>query len=159
MRSEWGKLSLFLPDDQHREVAQAAKFNLFLDATLSKRQLALLLGVGEEEIYIVRQEIPTHNNLQIIQITGLGMLGKKRRETQEQRADLIKEALRKKYPGLVIGDWKAHTQPGDAQWFVSLRGSNEYEESPALATFGGYPTKTWVTCIASTRFSRATTQA
>lgn len=136
LRSEWGTLTVFVGSARHTAIAQSAKFNIFLDATISREQLAWLLGIDPDEIYVVGQETPAHGNLRIIQITGLGKLGKDRSESLQQRVAALRRALEERYPGIIFGDWKAHTQAGDGQWFVNLRGSNEFQNAPALAVFG-----------------------
>jgi hypothetical protein len=51
-------LTLSLPNSRHRAIALAAQANVFFDATLSRDDLALKLGVNPEEILEVRQAIP-----------------------------------------------------------------------------------------------------
>jgi hypothetical protein len=136
LRCEWQQLTIFAKSDRHTAVAQSAKFNVFLDATISRERLALLLGVDPSEIYVVGQKTPNHNNLRVIHITGMGKLGKDRRESLTERVDLLKAELKKRFPGVIIGDWQKFADPGDGQWFVNLRGSNEFQHAPALAVFG-----------------------
>lgn len=135
-RCEWQNLIIFIKSDRHTSVAQAAKFNIFLDATIDRDRLALLLGIDPEEIYVVGQETPNHGNLRLIQITGMGKLGKDRSDSLKDRVAVLKKALEERYPGIVFGDWKGHTDAGDGRWFVNLRGSNEFQDAPALAVFG-----------------------
>jgi hypothetical protein len=130
------QLIIFTKSDRHTAVAKSAKFNIFLDATISRERLALLLGVDPSEIYVVGQQTPNHNNLRIIHVTGMGKLGKDRRESLIERVDLLKAELKSRFPGVVIGDWQKFADPGDGQWFVNLRGSNEFQHAPALAVFG-----------------------
>ncbi|HEY9833962.1 MAG TPA: bifunctional DNA primase/polymerase [Stenomitos sp.] len=135
-RCEWQNLIIFTKSDRHTSVARSAKFNIFLDATIDRERLALLLGIDPEEIYVVGQETPNHGNLKILQITGMGKLGKDRSDSLKDRVAALKKALEEQYPGIVFGDWKAHTDAGDGRWFVNLRGSNEFQAAPALAVFG-----------------------
>ena len=136
LRSERGTLIVFVKSDRHARIARAAKFNIFLDATTTKEQLALLLEIDPEEIYVVGQETPNHGNLNILQITGMGKLSKDRSESLKRRVAALRRALEEHYPGIIFGDWKAHTEAGDGQWFVNLRGSNEFQDAPAMAVFG-----------------------
>jgi hypothetical protein len=135
-RCEWQKLTIFTKSDRHTSVARSAKFNIFLDATIDRERLALLLGIDPEEIYVVGQETPNHGNLRLIQITGMGKLGKDRSDSLKHRVAALKKALEERYPGIVFGDWKGHADAGDGRWFVNLRGSNEFQAAPALAVFG-----------------------
>jgi hypothetical protein len=136
LRCEWQQLIIFTKSDRHAAIAQSAKFSIFLDATISREWLALLLGIDPNEIYVVGQETPNHNNLRIVHVTGMGKLGKERRESLTERVDLLKAELKKRFPGVAIGDWQKFADPGDGQWFVNLRGSNEFQHAPALAVFG-----------------------
>jgi hypothetical protein len=107
-RGERQQLIIFTHSARHAAVARTAKFNIFLDATITCEKLALLLGINPEEIYVVEQEIPNHGNLKIIQITGMGKLGKERSESLQNRVAALRKALEERYPGLVFGDWKTH---------------------------------------------------
>jgi hypothetical protein len=42
----------------------------------------------------------------------------------------------RRHPDIAFGDWKAQADEGDGQWFVNLRGSNEFQNRSALAVFG-----------------------
>jgi hypothetical protein len=136
LRCEFQKLTIFTHSDRHTSVARAAKFNIFLDATINRAHLALLLGIDPSEIYVVGQEIPNHRNLKIVQVTGMGKLGKDRSESMQRRVAALRKGLEERYPDIVFGDWKSHAEAGDGQWFVNLRGSNEFRNAPAMAVFG-----------------------
>jgi hypothetical protein len=130
-------LTIFTHSYRHASVARGAKFNVFLDATITREHLALLLEVEPEEIYVVEQETPNKGNLRIIQVTGMGKLGKDRSEAMQDRVAALKKALSERYPGgIAFGDWKTHAEAGDGQWFVNLRGSNEFQTTSTLAVFG-----------------------
>lgn len=135
-RSERRQLTIFSHSPRHTKIAQNAKFNIFLDATVSRDRLALLLGINPEEIYVVGQETPNLGNLKIIQVTGMGKLGKNRSDSLVARVTALKTELERRHPGLVFGDWKAHAETGDGQWFVNLRGSNEFQNATEMAVFG-----------------------
>jgi hypothetical protein len=64
-----------LPNSRHRAIALAAQANVFFDATLSRDDLALKLGVNPEEILEVRQAIPDQGNLTLTQVMDLGGWG------------------------------------------------------------------------------------
>jgi hypothetical protein len=122
------ELTIFTHSPRHASVARAAKFNVFLDATITREHLALLLEVEPDEIYVVEQETPNKGNLRILQVTGMGKLGKDRSESMQDRVAALKKALSERYPaGIAFGDWKTHAEAGDGQWFVNLRGSNEFQ--------------------------------
>jgi hypothetical protein len=136
LRCEGNHLIVFTHNQKYSDIAASARFNIFLDATITREHLALLLGVDPSEIYVVGQETPNHKNLKIIQITGMGKLGKDRSKSLGQRVAALRKALEERYPNIVFGDWKSQASQGDGQWFVNLRGSNEFKDAPAMAVFG-----------------------
>jgi hypothetical protein len=129
-------LTIFSRCERHAAVARAASFNLFLDATITRERLALLLGIDPSEIYVVEQETPLHGNLRIIQVTGMGKLGKDRSQSKQRQVAALRKELEERYPGIVFGDWKTQACSGDGYWFVNLRGSNEFRNASALCVFG-----------------------
>ncbi|MBD2124897.1 hypothetical protein NDI39_27465 [Microcoleus sp. ZQ-A2] len=135
-RLEGNQLTIFTHNPKYSDIAASARFNVYLDATITRERLALLLGVDKSEIYVVGQETPNHGNLKLIQVTGMGKLGKNRSKSLEQRVAALRKALEARYPGIVFGDWKSQASQGDGQWFVNLRGSNEFKDAPAMAVVG-----------------------
>ncbi|MBD2028262.1 DNA primase, partial [Leptolyngbya sp. FACHB-711] len=135
-RLEGNQLIIFTHNPKYSDIAASARFNIYLDATITRERLALLLGVDKSEIYVVGQETPNHGNLKLIQVTGMGKLGKNRSKSLEQRVAALRKALEARYPGIVFGDWKSQASQGDGQWFVNLRGSNEFKDAPAMAVVG-----------------------
>jgi hypothetical protein len=115
----------------------------------------LWLDVPKAEILHVEQVVPSYNNLQVIQVNGLGLAGKERSalcdsEALLRSADRRIEALRSQFrewiPDIVIEDWKdklpedepLHDQ-GKARYlakFRDTRGANYAADAPALASFG-----------------------
>jgi len=136
LRCAWQKLIITIEDNRHLELARSVAFNIFLDATMSREELAMLLKVDPEEIYVIEQDLPKQDNLRIIQITGLGNLGKERSFSMQQRVAAIKAQLKKQDKDAVIGEWKKYASDGDGQWFKNLRGSNEFQDASTLAVFG-----------------------
>jgi hypothetical protein len=66
-------LTLTVPALRHRFMAQAARGNVFLDGTLSREDLVLKLGCTPDEIAVVRQKVDVVGNLEIIQVTDIGL--------------------------------------------------------------------------------------
>ena len=54
-----GVLLIHTPDYRHRDVARAAKFNIYLDGTMDVRHLALKLHTDVEDILVVEQALPS----------------------------------------------------------------------------------------------------
>ena len=147
LRIQDGVLTITLPDTRLAEIARKAKANIFLDATASVEDLALVLGVDPSGILTVRQATPDPSNLEIIQVTTVGRLGvgNKRSFFCQQRLNaLIKQIaiINQIQPdtsrSLAVMDFKRHTKSGDGKrhWWVDSRGLNDLEDCDVLVLVG-----------------------
>ena len=136
LRCEFGRLTIFSRSTRHTDVIKSLKFNIYLDGTISAQRLGLLLDIAPEEILAIEQWYPVRHNLRIVQITGMGKLGKERSNELKIRVQALRTELLRRHPDIAFGDWKAQAEEGDGQWFVNLRGSNEFQNCSALAVFG-----------------------
>jgi hypothetical protein len=121
---------------RHREIVQAAKASIFLDATLSRADLALKLGCDESEIYCTRQR-PTEGGakLRLIQVGDLGRLGMQRGADQTRRLAALVSHLRKTEGAKVI-DFKKFADHADGAWWRDSRGSNAFQGVTTLVLVG-----------------------
>ncbi|OKH43516.1 hypothetical protein NIES2130_38695 [Scytonema sp. HK-05] len=133
-----GILCVHLEDNRHREVATAAKFNIYLDGTLDVRYLALKLGVGVENILVIEQLVPSYDNLTVVHVTGMGLLGRDRRDSLLQRVAALRETITSKYLGLSVAiiERKAFAQTGDGYHFRDGRGINRFTDVNVLMSLG-----------------------
>lgn len=133
-----GILCVHLEDNRHREVATATKFNIYLDGTLDVRYLALKLGVGVENILVIEQLVPSYENLTVVHVTGMGLLGRDRRDSILQRVAALRETITNKYLGLSVGiiERKAFAQTGDGYHFRDGRGINRFADVNVLMSLG-----------------------
>jgi hypothetical protein len=136
LRCEYGRLTIFSRSTRHTDVIKSLKFNIYLDGTISAERLGLLLDIAPDEILTIEQWHPVRHNLRIVQITGMGKLGKERSDGLKIRVQALRSELLRRHPDIAFGDWKAQADEGDGQWFVNLRGSNEFQNRSALAVFG-----------------------
>ena len=136
LRCEFGCLTIFSRSTRHTDVIKSLKFNIYLDGTISAERLGLLLDIAPEEILVIEQWHPVRNNLRMVQISGMGKLGKERSNALKIRVQALRTELLRRHPDIAFGDWKAQADEGDGQWFVNLRGSNEFQNRSALAVFG-----------------------
>ncbi|MBD2007074.1 MULTISPECIES: hypothetical protein [Cyanophyceae] len=136
LRCKFGKLTICRRDDRHSDIAEASKFNIYLDATIRPDDLALLLDIEPENILVIEQDVPNYNNLRIIQITGMNRLGKKRSEFLINRVDALKTELTSRHPQIILLDWKGCASEGEKSWFVDSRGSNDFINRQVIASFG-----------------------
>ena len=135
IRYERGKLNIYKRNIRHRELASNAEFNLYLDATLTPEILQNKLGINEP-ILVIQQAPPEYNNLKIVQVTGLGKLGKQRSLSLENRVEALKIQLKNNHPDLKILEWKALASDGEFNHFSDGRGVNRFENTSAIASFG-----------------------
>ena len=138
-QSQWGVLSIYRRNPKHTELANSAKFNIYLDATFKSHQLKFKLGI-DEPVLVIEQQRPDYGNLKVVNVTGLGKLPKNRSDTLSNRVNALKETLKKLYPTLGIIDWKqiATQAEGRTEYghFVDGRGVNRFSECDAIASFG-----------------------
>ncbi|MUH00631.1 DNA primase [Scytonema sp. UIC 10036] len=138
MRCIWGRFFIYTYNPKHKELTDTAKTNIYLDATLSPELLKIKLKI-DEPILVVEQTPPDYGNLKIINVTGLGKLGKDRSETLTARVDALKNKLGELHPDLGILEWKAIATKSERieyGHFVDGRGVNRFEHCSAIASFG-----------------------
>ena len=137
-RIQNGELTLYWRSRRHSDLAKSMKWVCYLDGTATREQLALVQDLDAKKILHVEHQVPNYSNLRIIQITGLGLLGKQRSDSVEHKVEALKRALAEKHPGMGFIDWKSpkHTQFQEGFWFSDSRGTNRYASAPALTSFG-----------------------
>lgn len=147
LKIQYGVLTINLPDQRLATIAQAAKANIFLDATASDKDLSRTLGVDPSEILTVQQAMPNTGNLEIVQVATMGRLGissrRKNKESEDtplqKRLDALTSQVQQKTLGKVATiDFKKHTQQGDGKfkWWTDSRGVNDLEDCDALILIG-----------------------
>lgn len=138
-RCEFGKLSIFTRSARHSDLAAACGFNIYLDSTATSEYLGMALEVERVHILAIEQETPPPRNLQVIQVTGLGQVGKDRSESLTQRVTALKNELGDRHPDAIgFIDWKLVAACGEGAWFIDSRGTNDFlkQKVKALASFG-----------------------
>jgi hypothetical protein len=146
LQLERGKLIVATRNNRHSDIAVGSKWNIYLDSTANRQYLGLWLDVPEAEILHVEQVLPSYNNLQVIQVNGLGLAGKERSALCDRRIEALRSQFREWIPDIVIEDWKdklPEDEPlhdrGKARYlakFRDTRGANYAQDAPALASFG-----------------------
>lgn len=141
-------MSLTIPDPYLIHIANAAKANIFLDATATPEKLAMVLGVSTEQITHITQQQEVANletddplsHVSFIQVTGLGRLGASRGPNQIRRVKAVVEALKSQYGNAAIIDLKKFNTEGDLNWWVESRGTNDiYEKGIKTLVLIGTP--------------------
>jgi len=131
-----GVLTVHLSDTRHRDVANAAQFNIYLDGTLDVQYLALKLGLVVEDILVVEQVTPQYENLKVVHITDMGVLGRDRRESMHQRLEFLRLEIEKLSPQVTFIERKSYAKPGDGYHFRDSRGVNRFQDATAIASVG-----------------------
>lgn len=136
LRIDYQGLTLTLPDDRHRKIAQSAKAAIFLDGTLQPIDLALKLGCKPEEIFVCRQIIPNQQNLKITQVIDLGRMGVQRGADQQKRANAIVAHYLELDSATKVIDFKKFAEEGMGAWWRDSRGTNDFEQVSRLILSG-----------------------
>ena len=136
-------LTITKTEPRHRNLIQSAKATIFLDATLSREDLALALGVAPEDIYCIReakagarseQKNPLGANVRAFQVSDLGRLGMQRGDDQTRRVAVLVDHLRQTAPTTKVIDFKKFE--GDGAWWRDSRGSNAFQTIRTLVLVG-----------------------
>lgn len=133
-----GELTLYWRDRRHSDLAKAMKWVCYQDATATRPQLALVQDIDSKTILHIQHKPPDYSNLRIIQVAGLGLLGKQRSDSADRKVESVKRALAEKHLGIGLIDWKS-SKPSEFKhgvWFGDSRSTNRYADAPALASFG-----------------------
>lgn len=136
LRIDNGKLTITTRNFRHAALAKDSAWNIYLDATATAEYLSWWMDVNPCEILTIEQEVTNHKNLQIIQVTGLGQVCKTRSDFCQGRVDALRSELVIRHPDIKFIDFVQRCQPGDGGWFRDSRGSNDFKDLSALATFG-----------------------
>ncbi|MBK1990175.1 hypothetical protein A0J48_022050 [Sphaerospermopsis aphanizomenoides BCCUSP55] len=136
IRIDNGKLSVTTRNSRHSAIAKSTLWNVYLDATTKPEYIAWWFDIEPEAILTVEQEITKANNLQIIQITGLGQVSKNRSSYCQERVSALRQELLSRHSDIKFIDFVKCCENEDGGWFRDSRGSNEFQEITALATFG-----------------------
>ena len=129
-------LIITIPDPHLVNIARAVKKNIFLDATGSIEELALLLGIKISEIDYIAVEPNSGAKIRYIQVAGMGRLGQHRGDYQQQQVEaVIKQLLKDNHDTGVIR-FKKYATDSDFRWFIESRGVNDAENLNTLILDG-----------------------
>lgn len=133
---QWGKLTITKRDVQHLQLANNARFNLYLDATVSRKILARKRGIDPEQILVIRRAKPDYSNLTVKHITGLGNINSDRSPEKQKRVAAIKEKIGQENPDHASIEWKQYATEHDGYHYRDGRGQNRFEDKTTLAIYG-----------------------
>ena len=144
LRIDNGKLIITKLSKRHRNIIKGAGFSIALDATKSKQDYALSLGISPDEILEVSEVKQATPNLTIHIIKGTGRGGKQRRDTMQERINIAINAIATRHQGQNIGviDHKSAIDSYQdlghklGYWYRDTRGSNQFLETQAMISIG-----------------------
>ena len=144
LRIDNGKLIITKLSKRHRNIIKGAGFSIALDATKSKPDYALSLGISPKEILEVSEVKQSTPNLTIHIIKGMGQGGKQRRDTMQERINIAINAIAKRHQGQNIGLIDHKSAVANYQdlghklgyWHKDTRGSNQFLNTQVMVSVG-----------------------
>lgn len=129
-----GTITINVRNEHHLgAIAQAQKV-VITDASesRSKAELSLKYGIPEDKIFIFEVPQPDHGNLEVIQVLGLGAMGRNRGEGLEKCHQAAVTALKELDQTHQSFDWKEFG--ADGIHFRDTIGSNAYQTCKSIST-------------------------
>ena len=144
LRIDNGKLIITKLSKRHRNIIKGAGFSIALDATKSKPDYALSLGISPKEILEVSEVKQSTPNLTIHIIKGMGQGGKQRRDTMQERINIAINAIATRHQGQKIGVIDHKSAVANYQdlghklgyWHKDTRGSNQFLNTQVMVSVG-----------------------
>lgn len=111
---------------------------IYQDATGSKQDLAMKLGISVDSILEMKQSVAERKPTVLNQVLGLNQAGNRRSESTQKRIDSLRRWFYKNYGQNNVGciDFKKFAKPGDLVHFVDGRGSNAFQHKELVVSFG-----------------------
>jgi hypothetical protein len=129
------KLKLTLPDLRLRAIAHDSKVNIFLSATWSKEEAALVLGCQPDQIFVCRQMEAIDAVIpQIMQVSDLGRMGMQRGDDQTRRLEALISHYKQLDPSTQSIGFKKFNN--DRAWWRDSRGLNDFTDVRTLIVVG-----------------------
>lgn len=137
--SPFGGLSVTVMESRQNDILNSLKLRIYLDATCTPETLSLYRQIPAGDILNIEMDFPKPENLDFIWVQGLGLAGKQRSESCDQRIAALLGALRGRHSDLISFDWlkKKAASGADGHWFSDFtRGTNEFSNRSAIAAVG-----------------------
>ncbi|MGL6339826.1 MAG: hypothetical protein ACRC80_11875 [Waterburya sp.] len=136
LRKVKGVLTISIINNRWLDVVNKAQTVIWQDATGNRSDLALRLGCKPDEILVVRQKQENHNNLEIVQLNGLGKATKDRSPELKKRIDVARKTLTEMHPDIGFIDFKQYSAKEDLNHFADAVGSNAYSNRSTVCSIG-----------------------
>ncbi|MCT7953524.1 hypothetical protein NG798_27385, partial [Ancylothrix sp. C2] len=141
---EWN-FTVSVPYYRHEKTAAAVGVNIWLDATLSTADLAMMTGINKNAILAIEEEKANYSNLTIKIVAGVGSCGMNRETegvfSQQQRINHLITSLTQFFPESTgIIEFKKYltniSNSISGYWFLDNRGSNAFRDCDQLIAIG-----------------------
>ena len=142
--SQWN-FTVSVPYYRHRKTAAAMGVNIWLDATLSTGDLAMMTGINKNDILAIEEAKADYSNLTIKIVGGVGSCGMNRETegvfSQQQRINHLITSLTQFFPDSTgILEFKKYvtniSNSISGYWFLDNRGSNAFRDCDQLIAIG-----------------------
>jgi rhodanese-related sulfurtransferase len=112
----------------------SVKAVILLDATKSPQYFERWLK--QPVTYICARTPEKVAEIEVVQVTGLGLMGFSRGKRQQQHSAAVVEALLQQHPDASVIDAMKYARDGSGYWFRDSRGRNAFQHASALILVG-----------------------
>jgi hypothetical protein len=134
-RIDGGTLTVKQKDTYHQTIADKAALTVVLNATKSREDLALELGIERTQVRVISQPVPSFDILTIHMVDGLGNPTKNRCESMNNRIDMLGQSIAERHGDCSTID-KLKDRKDRALWFRDSVGSNAFKHDSAILIIG-----------------------
>ena len=132
------KLHVTARDTRHGDILRSMKFVDLLDATADKQILARVIGVPPNSIIEIQQDLPSLQNLTVVNVNMRGMGSRQISDSCKDRQKAILEWVMQTHGPQeirVIANKLDEHLPLDGWWFNDNRSTNAYQDSGVIVAF------------------------
>lgn len=132
------KLHVTTRDTRHGDILRSLKFVDLLDATADKQVLAQIIGVDPQSIIEIQQDLPSLDNLTVVNVNMRGMGSRQISDSCKGRQKAIFEWVMRTHDPQeirVIANKLDEHLPLDGWWFNDNRSTNAYQDAGVIVAF------------------------
>ncbi|HEY9834624.1 MAG TPA: hypothetical protein V6D26_29000, partial [Stenomitos sp.] len=132
------KLHVTTRDTRHGDILRSMKFVDLLDATADKQVLAQIMGVDPHSIIEIQQDLPSLENLTVVNVNMKGMGSRQISDSCKGRQKAILEWVMRTHDPQeirVIANKLDEHLPLDGWWFNDNRSTNAYQDAGVIVAF------------------------
>jgi hypothetical protein len=132
------KLHVTTRDTRHGDILGSMKFVDLLDATADKQVLAKIIGVDPNSIIEIQQDLPSLDNLTVVNVNMRGMGSRQISDSCKGRQKAILEWVMRTHDPQeirVIANKLDEHLPLDGWWFNDNRSTNAYQDAGVIVAF------------------------